>query len=357
MTRETVELMAAAGCVQIRYGLESGSQILLDKTMSKGTSIQQTKSAFLWAKESGIHTWSYTMVGGFDETAETVKETAMLLSELRPVNIQISMLTPLPRTHFTDRLLPEHPEVKLAPCGFDDLCLFGKCLISTPKLTAEEVGEQYIKLSKEHPWFRVYRLNASEWWQWSKMFWMFRWRTYELNNRRTKSSNGKMYFVCVSLAKYLREWMPEWTPKWIIKSMVFVKNVIINRLLIGKSPVANAHKKISFDNGAASGCDVFSTGSAERRKTARAAIDLTVVETEDVNCGGIMAGNISENGMFVTTDNTWPLGTIKKLRMRFKGKSVTFTATVQRIENGGVVLSYRDISEADKNLIREEIVA
>ncbi|MCZ7677496.1 MAG: B12-binding domain-containing radical SAM protein [Sandaracinaceae bacterium] len=113
---ELLAIMAEAGCIQLRFGMESGSQILLDRTMNKGTTVSECERAFRWADEAGIRTWAYTMVGGLDETRETVGETRRMLEKLAPAHVQITMLAPLPKTYFAERI-SEHESLRVLPHG------------------------------------------------------------------------------------------------------------------------------------------------------------------------------------------------------------------------------------------------
>ncbi len=116
---ELLAVMAEAGCEQLRFGMESGSQILLDRTMNKRTTVSECEQAFAWAKQAGIKTWAYTMVGGLDETRDTVGETRRMLEKLAPEHIQITMLAPLPKTYFAEKI-HEHKSLRVLPHGFDD---------------------------------------------------------------------------------------------------------------------------------------------------------------------------------------------------------------------------------------------
>ncbi len=89
--------MSEANCIQVRYGLESGSQLILDKSR-KGINIEQIEKAFYLTAKYRINTWAYTMLGGPYETKETFQETRKLLKKLKPAHIQLTYTTPLPGT-------------------------------------------------------------------------------------------------------------------------------------------------------------------------------------------------------------------------------------------------------------------
>lgn len=167
VTPELLSIMAEAGCEQLRFGMESGAQILLDRTMNKRTTVSECEQAFQWAREAGIKTWAYTMVGGLDETRETVGETRRMLEKLRPQHIQITMLAPLPKTYFADSI-NEHKNVRVLPHRYDDLRLFERCVIDTELLTHQEVKRLQQELYLDHPGFDPARIAPPQRRAWAR---------------------------------------------------------------------------------------------------------------------------------------------------------------------------------------------
>lgn len=83
---DTVDLpllkrMKAAGCGNISYGIESGSQKILDE-YKKGITVEQIKNALNWTREAGIISSGFFMFGAPSETRETMQETVDLLKEI-----------------------------------------------------------------------------------------------------------------------------------------------------------------------------------------------------------------------------------------------------------------------------------
>lgn len=78
---DLLKRMRAAGCVNVQYGMESGSQRMLD-VMEKNLSVQHNINAGKWTYEAGLFT-SYAMVLGMPgECPETIQETIAFLKEL-----------------------------------------------------------------------------------------------------------------------------------------------------------------------------------------------------------------------------------------------------------------------------------
>ncbi len=80
---ELLGLMKEAGCWLISYGVESGSQEVLD-TAKKGYNLRQVEEAFAWTRKAGIKTHAYFMIGLPGETEETVERSIALALHLRP---------------------------------------------------------------------------------------------------------------------------------------------------------------------------------------------------------------------------------------------------------------------------------
>jgi anaerobic magnesium-protoporphyrin IX monomethyl ester cyclase len=89
--------MANSGCVLIGYGIESGSQKMLD-IMKKRVTVEQAKQAVrLTQKYIGWADCSF-MIGIPGETRETIQETIDFCKELNLVPEVIFFATPYPGT-------------------------------------------------------------------------------------------------------------------------------------------------------------------------------------------------------------------------------------------------------------------
>lgn len=95
------ELLYKAGCREVWFGLESGSQKIL-KDIGKGTSVRTTRNAFKAAKDAGLMRRSYVLLGTPLETIETIQETESLIDEVQPDTVSFSVLAPYPGTEYYD---------------------------------------------------------------------------------------------------------------------------------------------------------------------------------------------------------------------------------------------------------------
>ncbi|MBF0216714.1 MAG: radical SAM protein [Candidatus Omnitrophica bacterium] len=97
MTEELIRKMAGSGCVWIGYGIESGSQRMLD-LIKKGVTVEQAKEAVrLTQKYLGSAACSF-MIGYPGEDEESLSETADFCKELGLAPEVIFFMTPYPGT-------------------------------------------------------------------------------------------------------------------------------------------------------------------------------------------------------------------------------------------------------------------
>ena len=81
--KEALTHWAANGCRSIFFGIESGSQRMLD-VMEKNTSVQVNVDAVRWTQEAGLFTILQFVIGMPGESDETVQETVEFLRKCEP---------------------------------------------------------------------------------------------------------------------------------------------------------------------------------------------------------------------------------------------------------------------------------
>lgn len=83
VTDETLtELLKKAGCVHIKFGLESGNKEIRYKVLNRRMTNEQIKKAFVMSKKAGMVTESYNMVGIPYETPSNVLDTIKLTATI-----------------------------------------------------------------------------------------------------------------------------------------------------------------------------------------------------------------------------------------------------------------------------------
>lgn len=75
--------MKAAGCWLISYGVESGSQEILD-SVNKGYRLEQVRQAFAETRRLGIRTVAYYMIGFPEDDESSIRKTIDFVISLRP---------------------------------------------------------------------------------------------------------------------------------------------------------------------------------------------------------------------------------------------------------------------------------
>ncbi len=92
---QLLKLMKEAGCVRVDFGVESGDPKVL-KAIKKKITLEQVRNAHRWAREVGISTSSFFMVGNLEEDWASVRKTVELAAELKSDFPSVGIATPYP---------------------------------------------------------------------------------------------------------------------------------------------------------------------------------------------------------------------------------------------------------------------
>lgn len=101
---DILERMARAGCVWIGYGIESGSQKILD-LMNKRASVKEAKEAIINTRKAGIYANTTFIFGYPGESIETIQETIDFKRELA-IECGSFFATPYPCTPLFEQARP-----------------------------------------------------------------------------------------------------------------------------------------------------------------------------------------------------------------------------------------------------------
>jgi len=94
---DTMKLMKRAGCWQIAYGIESGSQRILN-VVKHEVKLPRMRETLRLTRAAGIRAKGYLMIGHPTETIETLEETAEFLKVVELDLAQVTKFTPYPGT-------------------------------------------------------------------------------------------------------------------------------------------------------------------------------------------------------------------------------------------------------------------
>ena len=97
VTEEALAWMRKAGCVQISYGVESGSE-KIRKFLNKRITTAQIKKAFALTTQYGILARAYFIYGCPGETQKTIEKTIDLIREIKPLSSIFYILDIFPGT-------------------------------------------------------------------------------------------------------------------------------------------------------------------------------------------------------------------------------------------------------------------
>lgn len=97
ISRNMIREMKNAGCKKIAFGIESGSQQVLN-VMRKNITLGQACKAVKIAKDEGIDVHGSFMLGNIGETRKTIKETIKFAKELNTDSATFFITTPYPGT-------------------------------------------------------------------------------------------------------------------------------------------------------------------------------------------------------------------------------------------------------------------
>ena len=86
-----------SGCIQIDFGVESGSQDSLNR-MKKGITVKDTEEVFRRCRAENIRTYANVLINTPEETEEDVRKTTALMENVKATAYGICVTTPYPGT-------------------------------------------------------------------------------------------------------------------------------------------------------------------------------------------------------------------------------------------------------------------
>ncbi len=100
---EMLYWMRRAGCIQISFGVESGSE-KIRRVLGKPVKTEQIKRAFAMTTQYGILSRAYFIYGAPGETWKTVQETIDLMDDIKPLSAIFYILDVFPGTKLYSEL-------------------------------------------------------------------------------------------------------------------------------------------------------------------------------------------------------------------------------------------------------------
>ena len=142
---ETLKKMREAGCRWIWFGVESGSQKILDESIQKDISIENVYQVFELTRLAGIKALMFIVVGFPGETPSDIKLSADIIKNIKPDDVAIHILTPYPgsrvRKYLEENNLLDNKLENLADYyKYDSEATVNH---HTSEMTAEEIKKYY----------------------------------------------------------------------------------------------------------------------------------------------------------------------------------------------------------------------
>ncbi len=116
LSEELVKEMKDLGLVGLAFGVESGSQKVIDY-YNKKFKVEDSVAAFELCHRLGIGTHCFIMLGAPPETREDLQMTIDLVKRIGPESVTISRLTPAPGTYLHSETIEQGI---LKPVGWED---------------------------------------------------------------------------------------------------------------------------------------------------------------------------------------------------------------------------------------------
>ena len=93
--KETLRLMKEAGLFRTAFGIEAGSQEMVNK-IGKNLDLKKVEVSINYCKELGIECMGYFMIGNYGENKKTMQQTIDLAVKLEPDLAHFTTTVPLP---------------------------------------------------------------------------------------------------------------------------------------------------------------------------------------------------------------------------------------------------------------------
>lgn len=135
LDEELLRVMKKSGCYLLAFGIESGSQKVLDRA-KKNLDLKLIPKTLKMVKKVGIQTWGFFIIGLPGETKKTVQRTIRLAKKLPLDRAQFCKFTPLPGTIIFEEWKGSR---NLRDLPWGRINFFGDCVYDTEELTSRQL--------------------------------------------------------------------------------------------------------------------------------------------------------------------------------------------------------------------------
>ncbi|MEM7536953.1 MAG: radical SAM protein [Chloroflexota bacterium] len=102
---ELFQLMKAAGCLRVGFGVENGDEAMLRNVIKKGQTTDMVREGFANAKAANLQTMGFFIFGMPGDNEETMEKTIQLALDLDPKLANFLLAAPFPGTAMYDQIM------------------------------------------------------------------------------------------------------------------------------------------------------------------------------------------------------------------------------------------------------------
>ena len=139
-----LHMLAEAGCHQITYGVESGSERVRRGIMHRQVTNERFKDVFAWTREAGILLTANFMLGLPGESRDDLEQTLELAEELNVADFGYFVFYPYPGTRLFEECLQRG---YLPPDYLERPANHRESILHLPDLSREDIAEFYSRFS------------------------------------------------------------------------------------------------------------------------------------------------------------------------------------------------------------------
>lgn len=141
INEEMLKKMKKAGCVLIKFGIESGDENTL-KIVNKQIDLKKAEISIKMTKRCGIDTAGFFILGHPYETEETLKKTIDFAKKLPLDLVQFSMMIPYPGTEVYE-MAKKKEGIELLNKDWSSFRRYGKPIIRLPTVSETKLEEYH----------------------------------------------------------------------------------------------------------------------------------------------------------------------------------------------------------------------
>lgn len=134
---EVFKALKDMGTYSVALGVESGNQRILNR-ISKNISLEDIRAKFKSARQSGLETWAFFMIGLPGEDRDTIADTINFAIELDPDIAKFHILKPFPGTKVFDEL---HKDGLITDMNYDNYGIHTSPVHRLPTLSEKDLLE------------------------------------------------------------------------------------------------------------------------------------------------------------------------------------------------------------------------